>query len=203
MIIKNIPTFEKVTELFLTYRAGDSSICKIQVRSNPHGRGSPQWLWAFLQDRHSLSTWMNNQHNIDGIDYAFIRDSWNKYYKGTFNLDTAPLHNIKPEVYKKGDTVEVLENVTQDGCFNLYADTTKEKIKNMIGKTFPIQTSYDNYGGVYYEANKHLISHYAVRKVVDFDDLENNKSQETTEDEVIVKLSRKNYNKLIELLNSK
>jgi hypothetical protein len=72
----------------------------------------------------------------------------------------------------------------------------------MIGKTFQVLSSYDGDSGVYYKINGYTIPHYAVRKIVDFNDIEKSESQEIAEEEVTVKLSRADYNKLIELLNN-
>jgi hypothetical protein len=198
MIITNIPNKQQLVELFLKYRVGDIPFFKIKIQSNPFGEGTPRWLWASLQDNTYLDTLLCNQNNIDGVDYAY-RSGW-RDYEGTFDLDTAPFQNVKPEVYKEGDVVEVLESLKQMGRFGYYSEMQQQKMNDMVGKSFDITKVEDSGLGVFYVINDSYIPHYAVRKIVDFSDLENSETREIAEDEVTVKLSRKDYNKLIELL---
>jgi hypothetical protein len=196
MIVKNIADKQKLVELFLKYRVGDIPTLRMRVQSNALGKGSPQWLWANLEDHLSLNTCLGNQHDIDGVNYAFLGSSWEDLYEGTFDLDTAPFQNVKPEVYQVGDTVEVLDTVKLDAIFYNLRSTIQERIKDMVGKTFKIQTTYDNDHSVFYEVNGRDLPHYAVRKIIDFNDIEKSESQE----KITVELTSEEYNKLKKIL---
>jgi hypothetical protein len=185
MIIKNIPNRQQLAELFLKYRVGDIPFFKTKVQSNPFGEGTPQWLWSMLQYDDYLVTATEGQHDIDGVDYAFA-ERWDEY-EGKYDLDTAPFQNIKPEVYKEGDVVEVLENVKLSSTFHIHSISDRNNIKNMVGHTFQISSSHDNNFGVSYKINGYTVPHYAVRKIVDFNDIEKSEAQETTTIEVTKK----------------
>lgn len=162
-------TYDELTQL-----APKDKFFKMRVEHNPKGEGTEQELWA-INECGELSTYLPGQDSIDGVDYTWC-SHWKTDYKGTFDyLGEAELNtttpkngpNCKPEVYKAGDFVEVLES-TRD-CGN-YEDWGREA-KGMIGKTVEIKRVHDGVEGVYYwlytedRSDHWVFPSYAVRKV--------------------------------------
>lgn len=72
---------------------------------------------------------------------------------------------------------------------------------SMIGKSFEIESVLNHDTGVSYCINKfYYFPHYAVRKIVNFSDIENNVSQDNTKHKVTIELSPKQYEEFINIL---
>jgi hypothetical protein len=180
MIAQNIPNADKLVK-----EAPEDRPFKIWVESNPIGEGGPQWLWAHIDHRGYLNTYLLKQNNINGVEYH-SHEAWHGFYAGKFHLDTAPFQNIKPEVYEVGDTVEVLGAARA-------IDDYEYKI-DMIGKRFEIKAIQNYPSEVGYILNGWYFPSYAVRKVVDFAKTEPEPKPKPDE---IIQLNGKKY-KLIE-----
>jgi hypothetical protein len=171
MLYKNIQNADKLVKLMEQHKLLGSPVWKARVDHNPHGEGSPTWLWFRIDNNGNLVTCFNNQGNIDGIDYAW-GEPWKTSYTGTFQLDTNPFENIKPEVYEVGDIVEVLKVAREIGGYEGWPEGKKD----MIGKQFRVEKVYDEITGVSYTLQNIdvycLFPAYAVRKVVDFAETE-------------------------------
>ena len=143
--------YTKLNSQQLLEKIKDSKGFHVTVNHNPFGEGGKQTLIAetnlseFL-GTHYLSTHYLGQDDIEGIDYSYDSSWTDGTYKGTFDLDTTPFQNIKPEVYKVGDTVKILENVRECGNYNEWAENKKET----IGKIFKIFAVDDSDYGVSY-----------------------------------------------------
>lgn len=137
------------------------------VDSNPWGEGGRQKLRAIIFDNENISTRISGQSYINGIDYQWT-DTWRTQYTGTFELVLPEsLQHVKPEVYKQGDLVEILENARECGDFEGWVG----RAKNMIGTLCEIREVRDNAYGIYYQiyttdqSDWWWFPHYCVKKV--------------------------------------
>ena len=132
---------------------------KIEVESNPYGKGGKQVLWARINIDGDLATTGLGQVDIDGIDYAWDT-YWRTHYEGKFTF-IDPRYQ-KPEVLKVGQKVRIMESLRDHGNFE---KTTKE-YKNSIGGIYPITIVGDDARGVYYVMDsEYIYPHYAVMPV--------------------------------------
>jgi hypothetical protein len=193
MLYKNIPNATELVKLIEQHKLPNFPAWRAKVDHNPNGEGSPTWLWFGIDDDDGfLHTYFSDQDDINNVDYAWDKH-WHTIYKGTFQLDSNPFQNIKPEVYKVGDTVEVLEVARKVGNYEYWF----EKVEEMIGKRFCVENVCDDCDGVSYGLGGYYFPSYAVRKVVDFADLENPESEPELKPDEIIELNGKKY-KLIE-----
>jgi hypothetical protein len=119
------------------------------------------------------------------------------YNEAPYQLDTTPFQNIKPEVYNRGDMVEVLEVAREVANYEDWDDEKKE----MIGKQFCIERAYTDLGGVCYGLGDYYLPHFAVRKVVDFAELEKPKP-EPEKKTVTLELTDEQLEKIKEVLKN-
>lgn len=94
-------TYEQVKQ----YLINKGDIQKFWVESNPFGEGKRTLLEFRLDKNEDVSSFIENQDNIAGVDYSYS-EYWEDY-EGTFELDEEPISNIKPTPYKVGDVVEI------------------------------------------------------------------------------------------------
>ena len=137
---------------------------QVYVDSNPHGVGERTLLWFDINSGEKLCTHIRTQYNIKGIGYTYNSD-WHEDYTGSFELVLPYNQFTKPEVYKVGDTVEVLENVREIGNWE---NLSPEKRSSMIGECYKIVTVYDDFEGIYYtlnNRNRFVFPHYCIKKV--------------------------------------
>ena len=85
---------------------------KLKISSNPFGDGEEQTLIFYVNEHGELSSCVEGQDDIDGVAYT-NSSYWASFYKETFTPVETPCEcqHKKPEVYKIGDTVEVLPNI--------------------------------------------------------------------------------------------
>jgi hypothetical protein len=200
MLILNIQNADELVKLMEQHKLLNFPCWRIRVDHNPYGEGSPTWLRACIHSIGDLDTFFKDQDDIDGIDYEHI-SAWHTRYTGTFQLDTTPFQNIKPEIYKIGDTVEVLEVVKDCWGFSNWPDAKKE----LVGKKHKIKLVYDTYTGIYYSLSislnhNYVFPHYAVRKVVDFAELE--PKAEVEKKTVTLELTDEQLEKIKEVLEN-
>ncbi len=150
-------TFKSAKDLVNYCKKNNILVGQVWVETNPKGEGSRALLWFCVQD-YDLSTHFPGQCDIDNIDYAWV-DYWHETYKGSFELVIPYTQFTKPEVYKVGDYVEVLESVKEIGSG--YYDAYE------IGGKYKIEAAYDTGQGVYYacQGASYYIPFYAVKKV--------------------------------------
>ena len=140
---------------------------QVWVDSNPYGDGERTLLWFSIDNDNELSTCISGNDRIEGVDYAYLGESWHGVYTGSFELVLPFTQFTKPEVYKVRDTVEVLENAREIGTWK---NGLPEKHKAMIGNTYKIVTVYDAVCGIGYELEYEdgygiTFPHYCVKKV--------------------------------------
>ena len=140
---------------------------QVWVDSNPYGDGERTLLWFSIDNDNELSTCISGNDRIEGVDYAYLGESWHGVYTGSFELVLPFTQFTKPELYQVGDTVEVLENVreTRD-----WERVQSEQRKAMIGNTYKIVVVEDTICGICYELEYKdgysiTFPHYCVRKV--------------------------------------
>jgi hypothetical protein len=159
--MSNTITFNDFNELLDYCKKNNLESFEIEVESNPGGEGGPQKLNAHRRDD-VISTFAKNQNYINDIDYVWDF-SWHTKYKGKVKLFLPENDSQfkKPEVYKKGDIVVILESARECADFNKWGHKEKE----MIGKKSIIDFAMDNNYGVYYKINDCFFPHYCVKKV--------------------------------------
>jgi hypothetical protein len=140
---------------------------QVWVETNALGEGTRTILWFHINCVGEINTYILNQSNINDFDYAYMSD-WHSEYKGSFELVLPFDQFTKPEVYKVGDTVEVLENAREIGNWKNLSHA--EKRSPMIGNTYKIISVDDTVYGVYYTFKydnnyNFTFAHYCVRKV--------------------------------------
>ena len=135
---------------------------QVYVDHNPCGEGERTLLWFYIPiNINIVNTNIYNQHDINGVDYAYA-SGWHNSYKGSFELVMPYTQFTKPEVYAVGDWVEVLENVytiTDVTGSSWEEEETHFKITQVI----------DTYHGISYrlqcDGRYDVLPHYCVKKV--------------------------------------
>ena len=135
------------------------------VDHNPFGEGERTKLRFFIDGLGSISSFINNQTNIKGVNYGYYIQ-WKHDYTGTFELVVEP--PVKPEVYVVGDLVVVLAEIKK--CRDY--ENWNKYCRNSIGKTYKIEEVSDsNFGINYYlesgngSGDGQRYPHYAVHRV--------------------------------------
>jgi hypothetical protein len=173
-----------------------TGIYSVTVAHNPdgEGEGGKKTLISHTHKKGYLSTFNSGQHNINGVDYAFTATWTDGTYTGTFDLDTTPFQHIKPEVYKAGDTVQILENARDCGD---YCDWDDDK-KSMVGKVFKIFSVYDTNEAVWYSIQPTKSAWYVNFPLYCIQKIET--IPEPVEELLQVQLTEKQFSKLKEML---
>lgn len=158
-------TFKNAKELAEYCVENNKLVGQVWVESNPGSEGTRTLLNFYISGSNSnqcLYTAIYGQADIGGVDYWY-GTCWYDDYKGTFELvlDYCNCQFKKPEVYKVGDYIEVVESIKEVGE-NFYKLSDYE-----IGATYKIERVYDDAAGVYYvcEDMDDSIPFYCVRKV--------------------------------------
>ena len=158
--------FTNAQELLAYCKKNNMSAGQVYVDNSPDGVGEHTLLWFFINFSDKINTDISNQHDINGVDYAYSVN-WHTDYTGSFELVLPYTQFTKPEVYAVGDTVEVLENATEIG---VWTSLTSDKRQAMVGNCYKIVSVYDTVYGIYYKleydnSDNFYFPHYCVRKV--------------------------------------
>jgi hypothetical protein len=165
----NIIQTIKPTEIYdwIKKNAGIGNPVKLGVDNNAYNKHGYHELYFVALENCAISSFRRDTGFYTNRDEDFEwQDSWENEYKGNFYVltDSLPVNQtlpLKPEVYKKGDTVIILESAKECGDFGTWDET---KI-DMIGKTYQIDTVADKYTGISYNIEDYLFPHYCVKKI--------------------------------------